>query len=297
MTITETTSPSRSRVADPRAQPSGVARAAIDRFRAADGASHTRALAFQTMFVAISGFIGFIGLVSVLHLPALRATVTSLASRLAPGPSGKLLQEAAKQGATSGGTAMFFGLAAALVAATLAMIQVERSANRLWGLREDRPTGQRIGRALVLAVSAGILLAIGGLVLGAGRSIGHGAGWTGTAGTIWAVLRWPLGILIAAAGTYLVFRWAPRERARSQRAEVVGAAVALALWVIFTALLGVSLSMGSSSATYGPLLAIVALLLWSALSSLALHLGLAVTAATDGASGEPVRATAGQPGA
>jgi uncharacterized BrkB/YihY/UPF0761 family membrane protein len=289
----ETTSPVRSHVAEPRPRPAGVARGALRRFREADGASHTRALAFQTMFAVISGFIGFIGLVSVLHLPAIRDTVTSLAQRLAPGPSGKLLEEAAKQGATSGGTAMFSGLLAALVAGTLAMIQVERSANRLWGLAEDRPTGQRIGRALLLAVSAGILLAIAGLVLGGGKSIGHGAGWHGTAGTLWSVLRWPLGIAIAAAGTLLLFRWAPRERAGSRRAEGAGALVALTLWVLFTAVLGLSLSMSSSSTTYGPLLAIVALLLWSVLSSLALHVGLAVTGEMVGARGRPVRATAG----
>jgi uncharacterized BrkB/YihY/UPF0761 family membrane protein len=296
MTTIETTSPVRPRVAEPRSRPTGVAAGAIRRFRAADGGSHTRALAFQTMFVAISGFIGFIGLVSVLHLPAIRNTVTSLAQRLAPGPSGKLLSEAAKQGATSGGTAMLLGLFAALVAGTLAMIQVERSANRLWGVREDRPTGSRIGRAFVLAVSAGILLAVAGLVLGAGRSIGHGVGWQGTAGTVWSVLRWPLGVAIGAAGTLLLFRWAPRERAASKRAERTGAVVALALWVVFTAALGLSLSMSSSSDTYGPLLAIVALLLWSALASLALHLGLAVTGEMGGARGEPVRATASHAG-
>ncbi|MGZ4146320.1 MAG: hypothetical protein ACXVPL_01315 [Actinomycetota bacterium] len=54
-----------------------------------------------------------------------------MASTLAPGPSGKLLQQAASHGASSGATAAVFGLAAALVATTLAMAQVERSANRL----------------------------------------------------------------------------------------------------------------------------------------------------------------------
>jgi YihY family inner membrane protein len=293
MTTVGTTSPVRSRIPEPVPRPAGVAGGAIRRFRDADGGSHTRALAFQTMFVAISGFIGFIGLVSVLHLPAVRDTMTGLAQRLAPGPSGKLLAEAARQGATRGGTAMFLGLLSALVAGTLAMMQIERSANRLFGLREDRPTGARIGRAFALTVSAGILLAIAGLVLGAGQSIGHGAGWHGTSGTVWSVLRWPLGIVIGAAGTFLLFRWAPRERVGSRRAEVTGAVVASALWVVFTAALGLSLSMSSSSTTYGPLLAIVALLLWSALAALALHLGLAVTAEMGGARGEPVRATAG----
>jgi len=275
--------------------PGDLARGALRRFRGADGASHTRALAFQTMFVLISGFVGFVGLASVLHLTFVRETVVSLAKRIAPGPSAKLLAEAAKQGATSGGTAMVVGLLAALAAVTLAMVQAERSANRLMGVADDRPAGARLGRGFVLAISAGILLAVGGLVLGAGRSIGQGAGWHGTAGTVWDVLRWPLGILLGAAGTYLVFRFAPRERPAPRRAEVVGAVVAVVLWVVFTALLALYFSMsGSSSSTYGPLLAIVALLLWSGLASLAFHLGFAVTAELGAARAAPVRATAGQ---
>jgi YihY family inner membrane protein len=265
----------------------------LRRFREGDGASHTRALAFQTMFVLISGFVGFVGLVSVLHLSAIRATVTSLAKRISPGPSAKLLAEAAKQGATSGGTAMVVGLLAALVAVTLAMIQAERSSNRLMGVRDDRPTGARIARGFVLAISAGILLAIGGLVLAGGRSIAVGAGWHGTTGTVWDVVRWPLGMLLGAAGTYLVFRFAPRERPATSRAEVIGAVVAVVLWVVFTALLALYFGMSGSSSTYGPLLAIIALLLWAELASLAFHLGFAVTAEL-GARSAPVRATAGQ---
>jgi uncharacterized BrkB/YihY/UPF0761 family membrane protein len=46
---------------------------------------------------------------------------------------------------------------------------------------------------------------------------------------------------------------------------------------VFSLALGLYFSV-SSSAAYGSLLSVIALLLWSSLSSLALHLGLAVTA-------------------
>jgi YihY family inner membrane protein len=293
MTTTTTSSP---RITLPSSVPPAgpTARAALRRFREADGSSHTRALAFQTMFVLISGFIGFVGLVSVLHLSAIRGAVSDLAQKIAPGPSGKLLAEAAKQGATSGGMVMFTGLVAAIVAGTLAMAQVERSANRLMGVRDDRPGWHRLGRAFVLAISAGVLIAIGGLILGAGGSIGAGAGWHGTAGSIWAVLRWPLGIALAGVGMFLLFRTAPRERFASRRAEVIGAVVSLVLLVAFTGVLSFYFAVsGSSSKTYGPLLSIVALLVWAVLASLALHLGLAVASEVEGR-GAPVRATAGQ---
>ena len=49
------------------------------------------------------------------------------------------------------------------------------------------------------------------------------------------------------------------------------------LWFVFSLALGLYFSL-SSYAAYGPLLSVIALLLWSSLSSLALHMGLAVTA-------------------
>jgi hypothetical protein len=50
----------------------------------------------------------------------------------------------------------------------------------------------------------------------------------------------------------------------------------VALWFLFSLALALYFSV-SSSAAFGPLLSVVALLVWSALSSLAVHLGLAVT--------------------
>jgi YihY family inner membrane protein len=256
----------------------GFCRDAVERFIAGDGTSHTRALAYQSMFMVLSGFIGFVGLVSVIDLRQVRGTVEQLAQTLAPGPSGRLLVEAAQQGAEGGASAMVAGLGAALVAATLAMAQVERSANRILGSRHDRRAARRFAVAFLLAVSAGILMAAGALMLGAGSAIAGGAGWDSGIQAAWSIARWPLGTLVAFAGVYLLYRFAPRERRASSRALLAGAAVAVALWGAFTGLLSAYFSISSeSSQTYGPLLAVVALLLWSVLSSLALHLGLAVS--------------------
>lgn len=231
------------------------------------------------MLVVLPAFIGAVGLASLLDAREVRGVVQELALRMSPGPSGELLREAAAQGATGGATATFLGMAAALVAATFAMAQVERSANRIFGTDQDRPTGRRYGVGFLLAVSSGVLMALGAVVLAAGDAVTKGAGWSGSAASAWAVLRWPLGIAVVAAAIYVLFRVAPRVPAASSRELGAGVVVAVILWVGFTGLLALYFAFaGTTARTYGPLVSIIALLLWAGLTSLALHLGLAVSA-------------------
>jgi hypothetical protein len=46
-----------------------LAISSVKRLRDADGTSHVRALAYQSMFVLLSGFIGLVGLASAFDLP------------------------------------------------------------------------------------------------------------------------------------------------------------------------------------------------------------------------------------
>lgn len=252
------------------------------RFLEADGTSHVRALAYQTMFVVLSGFVGSVGLSSLLDLPELRGVVEELGRSLSPGPAGRLIRQAAGQGASGGTSAAVFGLGAALSAGTLAMAQIERSANRLAGSDEDRSAVRRYVVAFLLAASVGLLLAAAGLVLGAGHAVATGFGWVDGIGTVWSVLRWPIGVVAVTAAVMLLYRAAPRRRLRPRRAILGGSLVAVALWVTFTGLLSLYFSIQTSS-PYRSLLSIVALLLWSMLTSLALHLGMATACEIAGA--------------
>jgi YihY family inner membrane protein len=264
----------------------------IRRFLKADGSSHTRSLGYQMFLTLISGFIGLVGLASLLHVSQLRAVVEHLAIRLAPGPSGHLLTEAARQGSQGGITAMVVGLGAAVVAGSVAMAQVQRSANRLYGLPNDRPALIRFGLSLVLMLSVGTLLALGGLVMASGEAIGRAFGWSGGARTAFDIGRWIFGPLIVVAAIWLLFRLAPHEGWTSLRVQLTGVLVAVVLWILFTLALGFDLSTTTSSRTYGPLLAVVGLLVWSGLSALALHLGIATSATLARAPEEHLRASA-----
>ena len=240
----------------------------------ADGTTHVRALAYQAILIVLSGFIGVIGLASLLHAEWFRGVVVELGRSIAPGPAGRLVGEAAARGAHAGSSAAAFGLAAAFATGTLAMAQVERSANRIAGRNEDRPPVRRYVVAALLAATVGLLLGLGGLLLGAGRAIASGVGWADEAGTVWSIARWPIGLIVAAFAVFILFRIAPRRQIGPPRAILAGSLVAVVMWAAFTGLLSLYFSIQTGSA-YGSLLSIVALLIWSMLTSLALHLGLA----------------------
>ncbi len=55
------------------------------RFIRADGTSHVRALAYQSAFVMMSGFVGLVGIASVLGSEQLRTIVQEMALRVSPG--------------------------------------------------------------------------------------------------------------------------------------------------------------------------------------------------------------------
>ena len=205
------------------------------------------------MLVVIPGLIALVGLASLLHFAEIRSTVQHLVEMLSPGPSGKLLTEAAAQGASGGATAAIVGLVAALIAGMFAVAQVERSANRLSGLDHDRPTAKRYGLAFLLAIPVGILLSAGVVLIGAGGPVVDGLGLEGGARVVWEVARWPLGLLVAAAGIMLLLRVAPVRRLGSTRHLMAGTAIAVVLWGVFTGLLSLYFALSNStSQTYGP---------------------------------------------
>ncbi|GAA3066562.1 hypothetical protein GCM10020254_07690 [Streptomyces goshikiensis] len=86
-------------------------------------------------------------------------------------------------------------------------------------------------------------------------------------------------MLLAVLATSAIFRLSPRRAQPGYTWLAFGAVVYLVLWLVATGAL--SLYVGASSSftsVYGPLSAIMSLLLWSYLTSLALFLGLSFAA-------------------
>ena len=258
-------------------------RDAFLRLRYGDGFSHARALALQMALTAIPGLIALVGVAQTAHDARWGQALQDTIERVTPPASRAAVHQALENAGDGGRTAVALGLAAALLSLTVAMGQIERGANRIYGLQRDRPALAKYGGAFLRAVLAGIPIACGLALLVFGGSFGSALAdtyrWPPSGLHAWDLARWPIGILLALVSAGILFRKAPRRRQPSATWLVFGAAVSLVVWTAATALLAWYVE-GSHTfgATYGPLTAVLAFLLWANLSSIALFYGIAFAA-------------------
>jgi YihY family inner membrane protein len=256
----------------------------IARFRAADGFSHSRALGFQFTLTLLPTLIAVVGLAEALDQNTFRRVVQETIETLAPGAVGDILTEALRQGSTtarreSGETALLAGLAAAVIAGTTSMAQIERGANRIYGVERDRPFPRKYLNSLLLALTAGVLALLSFVVLVGGTAIRDAVGGGDTFDSVWSVVRWPLGLAFVVASVSLLFEYAPRRKQPEASWLAFGAGVSALLWLAFMGVLALYIDATDSfGATYGPLAGTIGVLLWAFLTSVALFLGLAFAA-------------------
>jgi YihY family inner membrane protein len=253
---------------------------AFDRFRAADGFSHSRALAFQFTLTLVPALITVVGLATALEQETLSRVVRDVLNDLAPGAAGDLVTAALQQGSAgarqeNGEVALTLGGAATMIAGTTAFGQLERGANRIYGIERDRPPLRKYLVAAVLMLTAGVAAVLAAVLLVAGEALTRAAGW----GSAFGVLRWPVAIALVVVALALLFEVAPRRRQPEASWLAVGSGLSALLWLAFTGIL--ALLVGASEnfgVTYGPLAGTIAVLLWTLLSAVAVLLGLAFAA-------------------
>ncbi|MET9908427.1 YihY/virulence factor BrkB family protein [Streptomyces sp. NPDC006476] len=264
------------------------------RFRYADGFTNARALAFQIVLGLVPLTLALVGLATSVHTDAVGRVVERALGDIVPGAGAQVLHEAfagtrrTAHGGVWSTLALWLGLAFALLNLASAMGQIERGANRIYGIERDRPFPHKYGRALLLSVAAGLPLVLGFVVLVAGKAVGEAVaevlGAPGGNGRWWDVLEIPVGLALAWIASAVIFRWSPRRRQPGYTWLAFGSAVHLVLWIAATLLL--SLYIGKSAAfgsVYGPLTAFIALLLWANVTGIALFLGIAFAAQLEAA--------------
>ena len=269
-------------------------RDAFQRLRFSDGFSHARSLAFMVALTAIQGVIAVVGIATAFGGSGISDMIVRSVQEAAPGPVARLLTDAVTQAQGAGSAhnylGLLFGSIGCLLSATTAMGQLERGLNRLYGVEKDRDSVHKYAFAFVLALSAGVLITAAFALLAFGRTMAASID-NNVLARSWDLLSWPLGIALMAGGLALLFRWCPRRRQPAWSWLAFGSIVSLILWAIITIGLGLFFRNSASfGQTYGPLAGMVALMLWSLLTSISLFFGAAVAAQL-----EAVRANAAQP--
>ena len=252
------------------------------RFRYGDGFSHARALALQLALAMIPLVIAFVGLSTTLGTTNLGETLRRALLALTPGSSSDAVSQSLSQppGGHGGQVALYAGLGTALLALTTAMGQVERGANRIYGIRRDHPGPVKYARAALLALIGGVPALLGFLVVIAGGALADAVQVVyGSGRTTVLVLRWPVGVLLLLGALAVMVARAPRRTQPGRDWLLVGSGFSLVLWLGFSILLATYLhSSGGFGAVYGPLTGVMALLLWCQLTAIALLFGIAVGA-------------------
>ncbi|MDH6460279.1 YihY family inner membrane protein [Micromonospora sp. A200] len=261
-------------------------RDAFIRFRYGDGFSHSRAFALQLCLAVVPFMIALTGLISELGVEEGGQVVADTVLALTPGQSESVVRELLGDGERTeraGELALTLGLLTGLVALTTTMAQIERGANRIYGVERDRPALAKYVRAAVLAVTAGGPALAGFLILVGGGAIGDSVQrhyeWGAFAHGFWDVIRWPLSLGLTVLAVAVLFRHSPRRNQPGLSWLFFGAGIATALWWLASLLLAgyVTFSDGFGQ-TYGALTGMMALLLWANLTGMALFGGLAFAA-------------------
>ena len=265
---------------------------AFVRLRAADGFSHARSLAFVTSLVLVQGLVALVGFTVLFGDLRVSKEVIQAIQASFPGPVGTLLTDAVAQARKVGGQERYLpllvGLAGTIVTGTTAMGQIERGFNRIYGIEQDRPVLRKYGRAFLLAIGAGSVLACNFLVFTWGR--GNGA-TNDLLGATSPLVRWPIALIVAGLALAAMLRFAPFRRQPAWSWLAFGAAFCVVGWALVTLMLGILLQVSTSFGdTYGPLAGVVALQLWALFSAIAIFFGAAVAAQL-----EAVRAGAPKP--
>ena len=268
----------------------GLRRLFVDsfvRFRYGDGFSSSRALALQAALAVVPFMLALTGLAADLDEERPAKVLASTIDAVSPGSGARDALASAVTGPRSseqaGEIALVLGLLFALLSMTTAMAQIERGANRIYGIRRDRAALAKYGRAAVTTAVLAVPVGLGFLLLVAGGAfadaMAEGYDWGDGVVAAWNIGRWPAGVALLVFTIAVVLDHAPRRRQPGLSWLALGSGVAVLLSLLSTGLLAAYVHLSPSfGQIYGPLGGVFALLLWSLLSSIAMFFGTAVCA-------------------
>ena len=244
------------------------------------------ALTYYAFLAIPSSLLVALGLFTVLADPSAIQTVVEELGRVMPDQATELLEDSLtrmSENSSTGWAAFGFGLVVAIWSLTGAMQNLMWALNLAYDREESRGFFRRRTLALGMLTLAflGFVLMVGVLVLGP-----HLSSWLGSAlgaetavRWAWLVGQWPLlilGLLFVFAG---LLYFGPDVEHRHWSLLTFGSVLAIVLWLVASTAFAIYASrFGSYNKAWGSLSAVVVLLTWLWLTSLALLFGAEVNA-------------------
>ncbi len=218
-----------------------------------------------------------------------------------------VMKTAVDSAPTQAGTVGLIGLATLIYGASRAFAAAGRALDVIWRRRQKGLTIMRrtvgIGWTVVLIVLgfiAGVLVFVG---RGLAEDVLDLIGLEDVSAPLWTIVRWPLAALLMMLSMRLVMWAAPSPPRGPFRLVTPGAATAAGIWLLASGGYGFYVGeLSTYNATYGAFAALVILLLWIWLTSMAFLFGCeldavlverreAREAAAAAISGEPAKAS------
>jgi membrane protein len=263
-----------------------IVRRAFSEFNRDHMTNIAAALAYYAFLAIPSALLLAAGVFSLFAGPHAISTLIGKLHGILPAQATNLLQGSLTTMTQHKGTGvaiLSIGAVLAVWSLTGAMQNVMWATNIAYDQDEERGFVRRRLIALVMVVFAliGFALLFGVLVLGPHLSnwIGSAIGAKSIVKAVWWAAEWPLlvaGLLVAFAG---VMHFGPNVKHPRWSFLNLGAAVSILLWLVASGAFALYVSkFGSYNKTWGSLSAVVVMLTWLWLSSVALLFGVEVNA-------------------
>lgn len=247
------------------------------------------ALAYYSFLAIPAVLLVVVGLFTLIASPDAITTLMEKLGRVVPSQTTELLGGSLRRLEGNEGSSVVLtvvGFVFALWTTTGAMTSFMRALNRTYSRKETRNfVRQRIVAVEMVAVlGVAVVLVFGLLVLGPAVSdwIGSALGIESVFGWIWWIAQWPILVVGLLGAFATVLYLGPNVDHPRWVLLSPGAIFSMLVWLATSGLFAVYTSMFSSyNKTWGTLSAVIVMLTWLWLSSLALLLGAELNAETE----------------
>ncbi|MGW2919321.1 YihY/virulence factor BrkB family protein [Streptomyces angustmyceticus] len=258
----------------------GVVKRTLREFKKDNLTDWAAALTYYGVLAIFPALLALVSILGLLGPSAIDSMIKNL-STVAPGSVRSLLTtilEQLKGGQGKALLALIIGIALALWSASGYVAAFMRASNVVYDIDEGRPVWKTLWVRLGITVAVVILLAltaVGVVFTGTvAKKMGSILGLGDTAVTVWNVAKWPV-MLILVALSVMVLYWAAPNVKRRIRRVLPGGILAVAIWLIASALFALYVANFSSyNKTYGTFATPIVALIWLWLTNIAILLGL-----------------------